>query len=565
MAKPQMNVHVSSSDFKNLLAAQQQSLGELTSIKKLIELSRDHEKLQKATGGADSQKIQEEILSQLKEQTKNSRKYYKTQAEFQAEWDKEAKDIAAMVKGMKSVKTLGEKFKDSVSGVKEKYGIANGGLKRTVLGAMNVGGIFNKTLDRDKFVEQQKALGAKAMPNESSADFKKRLKEDYEGARQSKNKITDNEKAIQAHMAKAGTTDEEFLKGESPEFAALLEKRQEHTEELGKYDRSTRQFSPDKKNAELAGLLPQQQFQPAAGISNPVAGLGATAAKEPSATATAAESVQGAEAAEEGQREAEKETELLSKIEENTRGGEGKADEVKEEKKPEGGGLLDTIMSFLGEGLMQAFKFLFNPKTILKSLGKIFAIGMIVGALFEGIMDGFDEFMETGDIGKAIVAGLAGIVDFLTFGLFDKDAIKDVIGNIGGWINDHLIQPYLDMWKWIGKSLMSVLESIGIPEITLLDNKITGKVSVGPWYPFKSDGSGEGDKKPEAATPPQEGNVVEQKSAENADAAATPAANNNTNVVNAPVTTNNSTTQVIKSPIRNQESSVSSYVAKRYA
>ena len=65
MAKPQMNVHVSSSDFKNLLAAQQQSLGELTSIKKLIELSRDHEKLQKATGGADSQKIQENIYKRI--------------------------------------------------------------------------------------------------------------------------------------------------------------------------------------------------------------------------------------------------------------------------------------------------------------------------------------------------------------------------------------------------------------------------------------------------------------------------------------------------------------------
>jgi len=564
MAKPQMNVHVSSSDFKNLLAAQQQSLGELTSIKKLIELSRDHEKLQKATGGADSQKIQEEILSQLKEQTKNSRKYYKTQAEFQAEWDKETKDIADMVKGMKSVKTLGEKFKDSVSGVKEKYGIANGGLKRTVLGAMNVGGIFNKTLDRDKFVEQQKALGAKAMPNESSADFKKRLKEDYKGARQSKNKITDNEKTIQAHMAKAGTTDEEFLKGESPEFAALLEKRQAHTEELGKYDRSTRQFSPDKKNAELAGLLPQQQFQPAAGISNPVAGLGATAAKAPSATATAAESLQGAEAAEEGQREAEKETELLSKIEENTRGGEGKDKEIKEEKKPEGGGLLDTIMSFLGKGLINAFKSLFNPGTILKSLGKIFAIGMIVGVLFEGIMDGFDEFMKTGDIGKALIAGLAGIVDFLTFGLFDKDAIKEVIGDFSKWIGDHLIKPFTDFIGGIKDSFMSLIENIGIPEIKFKIPVVGKEVSIGPFYPFKPDAESS-NKQPEAATPPQEGNVVEQKSAENADAAATPAANNNTSVVNAPVTTNNSTTQVIKSPIRNQESSVSSYVAKRYA
>jgi hypothetical protein len=39
----------------------------------------------------------------------------------------------------------------------------------------------------------------------------------------------------------------------------------------------------------------------------------------------------------------------------------------------------------------------------------------------------------------------------------------------------------------------------------------------------------------------------------------------NTNVVNAPVTNNSNTTQIISSPIRNQESSQSRYLQHRYA
>jgi hypothetical protein len=62
-------------------------------------------------------------------------------------------------------------------------------------------------------------------------------------------------------------------------------------------------------------------------------------------------------------------------------------------------------------------------------------------------------------------------------------------------------------------------------------------------------------------------NAVEGGSRANADASATTGGGggNKTNVVNAPVTTNNSTTQVIKSPIRNQESSQSRYIQTRYA
>jgi hypothetical protein len=219
----------------------------------------------------------------------------------------------------------------------------------------------------------------------------------------------------------------------------------------------------------------------------------------------------------------------------------------------------------LGTGLMTAFKALLNPMNILKALGKVFAIGMIIGALFEGIMDGFDEYMKTGDIGAALIAGLAGIIDFLTFGLFDKEKIKEVIGDFSKWTYDHLVKPFVDFIGGIKDSFMSMLEGIGIPEITIFKNPITDKeYKVGPFYPFKSAA------KPTSAAPtaaaPTTANQVEAKSADNAGAKDKPVASNSTNVVNAPSTTNNNTTQVqLRPPIRNEESSNSRYAASRYA
>lgn len=513
-----------------LLEAQLASLGELSSIRKLMELSKEHESHEKQSGGG-SDAIQEKILTELREQVKGSRRYWKNQEEFQVEWDKEAKDIAEMAKGMQSFKTIGEKFKEKAEGVRDKYGTA-GGLKKTVLGALNVGGVFNKTLERDEFVKKQKALGSTASTKE--------LKQDYEGARKATNAIKKNERAIESHKRAAGTQDEEHLKDVSPEFAALMAKRQSGTEELGKYDRSTRQFSPDKKNAQMAGLLPSQ-----------------------STTATAAEATQGAEQLEEGKKMEEDELHYLKVIADNTGGKDKSPDaKLKDEKKPEGGGLLDSIFGMLSAGLMTAFKSLLNPGAILKALGKVFAIGMVVGALFEGIMDGFKEFQESGDIGKALIAGLAGIIDFLTFGLFDKEKIKEVIGDFASWTNDHLIKPFGEFITAMKDNFMALIENIGLPAVKFTIPVVNKEVAIGPFYPFKSEAK---PKTAPEAPAPTAANVVEQKSADNALAAGKSTEGNKTNVVNAPVTTNNTTTQVIKSPIRNQESTQSRYLQTKYA
>jgi hypothetical protein len=508
-----------------LLEAQQASLGELSSIRQLLELSKEHEKLQKnANGGLDASKTQELLLDVAKQQLKGSRTFWKTREEMDRLAFEESAKIGELAKAIHTsgnfMQKIGESFGEKKEGIKQKFGIANGGLKKTVLGALNVGGIFNKTLAKDAFKAKQRALGNDVTD------------EDAEGAYTKAKEIKEHDKKISALKAKHGISDEEFAASKTGK--SMLLKKEELTNQYRSYDKSAKALTPDPTERDIIGKSP---------------------------TATAAEAMQGAETAEESQRAQESEIGILKQIEENTRaGGEGKAAEAKPEK-VKGDSFLDMITGFLGEGFMTALKAMFNPKTILKALGKVFAIGMIVGALFEGIMDGFKEFQESGDIGKALIAGLAGIVDFLTFGLFDKEKVKAVIGDMAAWIGDHIVKPIGEFFTAMKDSFLSFIEGIGIPEIKFKVPVIGKEVSIGPFYPFKSDGSGS---KPEAAAPTT-GNIVEQKSADNANSAASQGVKNNTSVVNAPVTNNSNTTQVIRSPIRNQESSVNKYTANRYA
>lgn len=96
-----------------------------------------------------------------------------------------------------------------------------------------------------------------------------------------------------------------------------------------------------------------------------------------------------------------------------------------------GGGLIDTIMSFFSGGFMKAIRFIFNPRTLSKIFSKVFLPIAIIGTLFSGIKDGFIKYQETGSFSEAIVAGLGGALEFLTFGLFGEDTLKTLFASIG--------------------------------------------------------------------------------------------------------------------------------------
>lgn len=515
-----------------LLAAQEASLGQLSSIRQLLELSKEYQKNQQmASGNQDALKVQMALLETMKEHATTSKKHYKksedSQAMFEAQWDRESSQIAEAAKSLNTTgnvfQEMSKSWKEKKQSMAEKTSISGGGLKRTIMGALNVGGIFNKSIAKSEWMSKQKEMGY----NPS--------KEDAETAYQSSKDIKAHEADIARFQKKTGLSSDEAMRA-TPKGRELLEKRADLTDRYSSVDKSTHRFSPTPV-MELTGKSP---------------------------TATAAQATQSAESQLEAARDQQAMTQLLNKIEENTRGGKSKSDKKVEKVKAEGegsGGLLDSITGFLGDGLLSAVKTMFSPGNILKFLVKALAIGAIIGALWEGISDGFKEYQQSGEIGKALIAGLAGIVDFLTFGLFDKEKIKQVIGDMAAWTNEHIIKPVTEFFSSMKDSFMNLLSAIKIPAITIpLPKVLGGDRTIGPFEPFKQDA-----KKPEAPAP-STANAVEQKSADNAAAAIVPVnGGNKTNVVNAPVTTNNNTTQIVRAPIRNQESSVNGYMQTRFA
>ena len=137
------------------------------------------------------------------------------------------------------------------------------------------------------------------------------------------------------------------------------------------------------------------------------------------------------------------------------------------EPEKESGGLLDTILGFFKGGLLSGIMKIFSPANLLKVLGKVFVLTAIFASLFQGITAGFEKWKETGSLKDAIIAGLGGIVDFLTFGLFGEDNVKKMFDAVEGFITP-IIQSIADvvtsMKDWVANN-------IGIP-----------KISLGTWF-----------------------------------------------------------------------------------
>ena len=152
-----------------------------------------------------------------------------------------------------------------------------------------------------------------------------------------------------------------------------------------------------------------------------------------------------------------------------------------EKKDEDGGGLLGTIIDLIKNGLMKGLKMLFNPKTILKTLGKVFVIGAIIGSLFSGIIDGFKKYQETGSLFDAYKAFLGGILNFLTLGFLGEEDVNSFFDAIGNFL-----EPLIDGIKGIYYTVKDwIVNNVGIPKF-----EVAG-IPFGPYYPFKSNPTSE--------------------------------------------------------------------------
>ena len=121
----------------------------------------------------------------------------------------------------------------------------------------------------------------------------------------------------------------------------------------------------------------------------------------------------------------------------------------------EGGGFLSGIFDMLKNGLFSAAKFIFNPKNLMSIIGKLALPLLIISTLFSGITDGFKKYQETGSLTDAIVAGLGGMLKFLTFGLFDESTIQDIFATLNG-----VFKPVIDTISGIFDSIKGFFKNI---------------------------------------------------------------------------------------------------------
>lgn len=128
-----------------------------------------------------------------------------------------------------------------------------------------------------------------------------------------------------------------------------------------------------------------------------------------------------------------------------------------------GGGLIDTVMSFFSGGFMRAIKFIFNPRMLGKIFSKVFLPLAIIGTLFSGITDGFKRYQETGSLTDAISAGLGGMLEFVTFGLFGEDTLKTLWQSISDFFAP-LTESISNIFKGIKDFVKGLFPGLGSDE-----------------------------------------------------------------------------------------------------
>ena len=123
------------------------------------------------------------------------------------------------------------------------------------------------------------------------------------------------------------------------------------------------------------------------------------------------------------------------------RGGDQKATIISGEKPSteKEGGFLGSFIPDFAKNFISGFKKLFTGGKLTKILGKVFSKVVlplvIIGTLFSGITAGFKKYQETGSFKDAIVAGLGGMLDFITVGLVGENELKNVFDSVSSFLD----------------------------------------------------------------------------------------------------------------------------------
>jgi hypothetical protein len=158
------------------LQKEKQAAEESAKVHRQLQILVDHRKKQKE----DEKAALEKEIELKQKAIQEAIRLNKIRAE-------EAAAISNIAKNMQTFKTMGDRLSDTSKKLKDNFGSMSA-LKTTALKAFNIGGIFNKSIAKEKFIKQQRALG--------SEDDRKTLSGKFESANKAAKDIKENEKEI---------------------------------------------------------------------------------------------------------------------------------------------------------------------------------------------------------------------------------------------------------------------------------------------------------------------------------------------------------------------------------
>jgi hypothetical protein len=620
-------ITASPKNFVRLIELQETANQNLHTIKSLLETSRNVqvaslvENKRIDDDGDRLEKIEQETLDIAKEDLKIQKEQLQTIKEAEAERKKAQEEIQKVMDTMKTFKSPLERIKDTMKNLGGKFSGEN--IKTKVLESTNVLGINNKRLEKQKFIKEQTALGATGDLNKKfeGAYAAKKESSKVEGDIQklrtaTGGKFTDEELAKSkpenaALFAKKAALTEEYAQFDK---GAQL-KAGNNVSMLSPATQSSDKAPMVSPAAQEVAKTPTEAFasageqQEAAQENAKLMGDQTSLLQKIEENTRGGDSASGAKPAAEG-------------------GGGGLLGGLGKGLKSLGTGIgkgLGAILGGIGRGLFQLSAGLVALTPAIPVIGvlTLAAIGLgaalrlaapaieafapvlmkiaeVVGTVFVAAIEKIPEIIKSvGDVIMGVIGAISdsiiGIIDAVTGSIerlaqIDGGALLQVAGGLlalsGAMVAFGGAQALAGLGSLVGnlltigsdspvEQLIKIgdrgegiqkaadgMEKLGsaMGAFSKIDKKSMEAINDFPWLKATAFVAAGGSMQVDGA-------VVTKASKQNADAAAASSGGGggNTAVVNAPVTTNNNTSQVIKSPIRNQESSMSRFIGSRFS
>ena len=609
-------ITASPKNFVRLIELQETANQNLHTIKSLLETSRNVqvaslvENKRIDDDGDRLEKIEQETLDIAKEDLKIQKEQLQTIKEAEAERKKAQEEIQKVMDTMKTFKSPLERIKDTMKNLGGKFSGDN--IKDKFLKSTNILGINDKKIEKQKFIKEQTALGA-------TGDLNKK----FEGAYSAKKESSKNEEKIQKLRDATGGkfTDEELAKS-SKGNEALFAKKAALAEEYAQFDKGAQLKAGDKAPmvspaAQEVAKTPTEAFASAGEQQEAAQENAKLMGDQTSLLVKIEENTRGGDSASGAKPAAEgggggllggigAGLKSMGKGIQGLMSGAGKGvsaflrglaiglSALANPKALLGLGALTLALMGIGKALQMAAPFMeaFAPilikiadviqnvfieaikaiPEIIKSIGDV--IMGVIGAISDsiiGIIDAVTSSIERlaqidGGALLSVAGGLLALSGaMVAFGGAQALAgLGSLVGNLLTIGSDSPVEQLIkigDRGEGIQKAADG-MEKLGsaMGAFSKIDKKSMEAINDFPWLKATAFVAAGGSMQVDGA-------VVTKASKQNADAAAESSGGGggNTAVVNAPVTTNNNTSQVIKSPIRNQESSMSRFIGSRFS